>query len=126
MPVYLLRMNLRPRLEDLPENQQAHLSTHFDVNNFEVNIDGEVIDWRNVDSVEVAKAARVIGPAGWIVRRLYGGERYHVAVYFGRKEAVLPNLPLEAAQYVVRAIGHYAPKQIRYTGPDGIAPTTEP
>ena len=53
------------------------------------------------------------------------GERYHVALYFGREEKVLPNLTRAAAEYVVKTVAYYAPKQVRYTGPDDFAPTVE-
>ena len=79
-----------------------------------------------IDEVEVAKAARERGPAGWFVKKvIYAGDRYHVGVYFGQDELVLTNVTLEAANFVVQTIAYYANNAIRYTGPEGIVPVTE-
>jgi hypothetical protein len=75
----------------------------------------------------VAKAARQNSPAGWLIKNIVysGGDRYHVAIYFGRDEAVLPNTTLPIVQHIVQTIAYYAPKRIAYKGVEGVAPTTE-
>jgi len=123
---YLQRINYRPTLDALSERERDMLGRAFDPASTDVIINGDVVPWHNVEEVEVAVAARQKGPSGWIVRNLVmQGERYHVALYFGREEQVLTNLSRGAAEYVVKSIAYYAPKPVRYTGPDGFAPLTE-
>lgn len=125
--VYMLPMSTRPREDKLSEGDVRSLRTHFEVTNYEIVIDGQGIEWPKIDEVEVVAAAREHSPAGWIVRQLiFGGTaRYHVGIYSGRSELVLPNLTYEAARYVVQNIAYYARERIRYNGPDGLAPTVE-
>ncbi|NDJ62008.1 MAG: hypothetical protein GYB67_12830 [Chloroflexi bacterium] len=123
---YLLRPYAAPRKTELTPREIQHLERHFAADSIEINIDGEPIDYGHIDEVEVAQAARVSALSGWLVKNLfYGGERYHVGVYFGRGELVLPNLTLNAAKYVVQIIAYYSHKPIRYTGPDGLSPLSE-
>lgn len=123
---YLQRINYRPNLDNVSEREQQMLMRDFDVASTDVVIFGDVVQWALIEEVEVAVAARSRGMAGWLVRNVVvAGERYHVALYFGREEKVLPNLTHAAAEYVVKTVAYYAPKKIRYTGPDGFAPTTE-
>ena len=71
-------------------------------------------------------APHIAGPAGWFVRRVViREERYHVGLYSGRDEIVLPNLTLTVAQYIVACIAHFAPLPVRYSGILDFAPTTE-
>lgn len=119
---YLQRLNVRPDADALSKDDRNHLQQHFDTYAGEVVVNGEAIDWRAIDEIEVAKAARSHGPSGWFVKAMYGEERYHVGIYYGDYEAVLLNLSLKAAEYVVRSIAFYAPQAIRYSGIEGLTP----
>lgn len=122
----LARVEERPAIETLTAEEQRLLSKHFDANAYELNIDGKRVDWKAIDEVEVAQAARESGPSGWFVKKfVFGGERYHVGVYFDEQEAVLINLTLPAASFVVQTIAYYANKPIQYKGIEGVAPVTE-
>lgn len=125
--VYLLPQSHAPREDQLSAADVRALEAHFTPTNFQVVVDGQGIDWAQIEEVEVAKAARERSPAGWMVRNLvFGGrERYHVGIYAGPAELVLINLTLEAARYVVQTIAYYARNRIRYTGPDGLSATAE-
>ena len=124
---FLQRLKVKPDADQLADNDRRTLVQHFDPYAGEVIIDGEAIPWTAVDEVEVAVAARARGPAGWLVRWLtyQGADRYHVAFYYGQREAVLHNITPEAARHVVQTLAYYAPHPVRYTGPDGFAPLTE-
>ena len=122
---YLQRLKVRPDPDKLSAGDRSHLQTHFDPYAGEVVINGEAVDWRSIDEVEVAQAARAAGPSGWFVKQLYGDERYHVGVYYGEYEAVLTNLTLQSAEYVVRTIAFYAPQSIRYSGVEGLSPVED-
>lgn len=122
---YLARVEQRPTMNALSEEERRIVGKHFDANAYEVNIDGKRVEYGAIDEVEVAKAAREGGPAGWFVKKfVFAGERYHIGVYFGDGEAVLTNVTLESATYVVQTIAYYANNLIRYSGPDGISPVT--
>ncbi|MBL8154233.1 MAG: hypothetical protein JNM70_08620 [Anaerolineae bacterium] len=122
----LKRSNLRPNPADLPDNEARLIYERFDIASNEVIVDGQPIRWEEIEEVEVAPAPRAAGPAGWLVRNLvHGDERYHVGLYFGRSEAVLPNISLNVARFVVQAVAYYAPLPVRYRGPDGLSPTVE-
>lgn len=127
MARYMIPLKMPPREDALSSDDRRHLQAHFDANNFELNIDGQIMEWNRIDEIEVAKAARTASPAGWLVKNLvYGGaDRYHVGVYSGHYEAVLPNLSLEAARYVVQMIAYHLRDRVRYTGPEGITPLDE-
>ena len=123
---FLQRLNYRPNMDAIGEREQQTLTRGFDPASTDVVINGDAVQWSIIEEVEVAVAARSGGAAGWVVKNLVmTGERYHVALYFGREEQVLPNLTRAAAEYVVKTVAYYAPKQVRYTGPDGFAPTVE-
>jgi len=127
MSTFLLPASTAPREDDLSAADISFLQQHFETTNREVVVDGNAIDWEKIDEIEVVVAARDPGPTGWLIKRLYYGgmDRYHVGIYSGRYELVLPNLSLAAATYVVRTIAYYARNRIRYTGPDGLAATAE-
>ncbi len=119
----LARVEQRPTIEELSEEDRRTLGKRFDANAYEINIDGTRVEYGAIDEVEVAKAAREGGPAGWFVKKvIYAGERYHIGIYFGEGEAVLTNVTLPAASYVVQTIAYYANNAIRYTGLEGISP----
>jgi len=123
---YLQRINYRPNMDALAEKERDSLTSKFDPGSTDVIINGDTVRWEIIEEIEVATAARSGGLAGWFVKNMVmGGERYHVAFYFGREEAVLINLTLSAAQYVVSTAAYYLPKPVQYTGPDGIAALSE-
>lgn len=119
--MYLQRLKVRPSVEDLTPAEARFVQSHFDPYAAEVVVNGENIAWSEIEEIEVARAPRVTGPAGWVVRHLiHGDERVHVGIYFGRNEAVLPNVSLNVAQYVVKTIAFFAPNPVRYKGPEGL------
>jgi hypothetical protein len=122
----LARIEQRPTMDGLTDDDRRLLEKRFDANAYEINVDGHRAEWGKIDEVEVAKAAREGGPSGWFVKNVvFGGERYHVGVYFGDGELVLTNITLDTAKYVVATIAYYANRSIRYTGAEGIVPVTE-
>lgn len=123
---YLQRLNARPTQENLSSGDQKHLSQHFNPFGAGVLIDGDEIPWDAIEEVEVARAPDVTGPTAALVKLFaHGGHQtYHVALYFGYREAVLPNVSLDVARYVVQTVAYYAPHPVNYTGPDGLSPTT--
>jgi hypothetical protein len=121
----LARIDQRPSPDGLSDEERRVLDKRFDANAYEINIDGHRAEWSAIHEVEVAKAARESGPAGWFVKKvIYAGERYHVGVYHATGELVLTNVTLETAKYVVETIAYYANHTIRYSGVEGIAPVT--
>lgn len=128
MAQYLARPISRPKLEALTPTDVKFIESHFRADSVEMEVEGQIIEYSLIDEIEIAQAARQRTPAGWFVKRvLYGGnERYHVGIYFARhQEAVLPNLSLAAAQYVVGNIAFYSRNRIKYTGPEGLVTVTE-
>jgi len=122
----LARIDQRPGMDGLSDDDKRSLNKRFDANAYEINIDGHHVEWGRIDEVEVAVAARQGGPSGWFVKNVvFAGDRYHVGVYFGRDELVLTNVTLEAAKFVLQTIAYYANNTIRYTGVEGVAPVTE-
>ena len=123
---YLQRIKARPDIDALTPGEVRFVRNTFDPYAGEVLVDGQSVGWDEIQEVEVATAARMIGPAGWVVRHLvHGNERYHVGLYFGHQEAIVPNVTLNVARYIVQCIAFYAPLPIRYTGPDGLSPTVD-
>jgi hypothetical protein len=123
---YLARIEQRPSPEELTDEERRSLDKRFDANAYEINIDGKRVEYAAVNEVEVAKAAREGGPAGWFVKKvIFAGERYHVGIYFPQGELVLTNVTLDTAKFVVQTIAYYANNPIRYAGVEGIAPVVE-
>lgn len=123
---YLERPKAPPRLDDLADNERRALDHKFDAHPAELTVHGQSIPWNRIDEVEIAKAARQRTLAGWFVRNIvYAEERYHVGIYFGSEEAILPNLPLKAAQFVVQSIAYYMQSPIRYAGVEGLVPVVK-
>jgi non-ribosomal peptide synthetase component F len=117
----IARSPARPILTDLPPEVAQVLTDSFDAYGLEVVVNGEAFRWDEITEVEVAKAARAIGPAGWFVRHLVHGEdRYHVGIYAGEREQIIPNVTLPVVQAILGAIAYYAPRPIPYTGPANI------
>lgn len=123
---YLQRINHRPISNMTPE-EEAALANVFDAYGEEGVFHGQVIPWRVIEEVEVAVAPHAVGLAGWLVKKVLqkGVERYHVGVYYGRQEAVLPNITWEQARFVVQNIAYYATNRVLYHGPEDVAPLTE-
>lgn len=124
--VNLARVERRPDMAALTDEDRRTLDKRFDANAWEINIDGRRAEWGIIEEVEVAKAARERGPAGWFVKKvIFAGERYHIGLYFGSDELVLTNVTLEAARFVVQTIAYYANNVIRYKGPEDFVPVAE-
>lgn len=122
----LARIEQRPSPEGLTDEERRTLDKRFDANAYEINVDGKRVAYGAVEEVEVAKAAREGGPAGWFVKKvIFAGDRYHVGVYFDGGELVLTNITLETAKFVVQTIAYYANHAIKYSGVEGIAPVVE-
>ena len=124
---YLQRINFHPTMADLRESDQRYLTNHFDAYGAEMVINGQQIQWDIIEEVEIVLAPRAAGPAGWLVKKLFlsNEDRYHIGIYFGHQEAIMPNIPLDIAKYIVQNIAYYAPNRIRYNGPEDLVPITE-
>lgn len=124
---YLQRINYRPTMANMNKTDERFLTNHFDAYGEEMVMSGEPIRWDIIEEVEVVVAPRASGAAGWIVKRFFLNNevRYHVGVYFGHREAVMPNITWDVAKYIVESIAYYAPKRVRYSGPDNLVPITE-
>ncbi|MEO8610086.1 MAG: hypothetical protein ABI690_19485 [Chloroflexota bacterium] len=121
--VYLQRIKARPSPEDLTPGEARFVQHSFDPYAGEVLVGGQAVAWNAIEEVEVAVSARAAGPAGWLVRHIvHGNERYHVGLYFGQNEAIVPNVTLNVARYIVQCVAFFAPLPVRYTGPDGLSP----
>ena len=124
---YLQRLDSRPTMAGLTDDEQVYLQTHVDAYGAELVVDGQVIRWEHLNKVEVAVAPHAAGPTGWLLRRLFSQNktRYHLGVYFGSQEAVLPNITWDVARYVLETIAYYASQPIVYEGPEDLVPLTE-
>lgn len=124
---HLQRINYRPTMDNLNDSEKSYLQSHFDAYGAEIVINGDAIPWQTIDEVEVAKAARASGPAGWLVKALVlnGAETYHIGIYFGNQEAVLTNMSLNTAEYILKNIAYYAPGSVLYTGPADLVPLAD-
>jgi hypothetical protein len=123
----MLPASYPPSEDELIDADRKFLTEHFQPGNYELVVDGKGIDWNKIDSIEVVTAPRTGGPAGWFVKKMIynGQDRYHVAVYSGRYELVLPNLSPAAVKYVIRTIAYFARQRIPYSGPEGLTATAE-
>ncbi|MCA9904466.1 MAG: hypothetical protein KC547_11465 [Anaerolineae bacterium] len=122
---YLVRPKAPPFIDQLAEADQQYLRRRFDAHPAELTINRDVIPWQDIAEVEVVKAARRSDLSGWFVRKVvYQEERYHVGIYYGKREKVLTNVTLGVAQFAVQAIAYYMQTPIKYTGLDDIVPTT--
>ena len=123
----LQRIDYRPSYENLSPEEETQLRKHFTAYGAELIIDGIVIRWEHIDEVEVALAPRGKGVAGWLVKKMMLNDetRYHVGVYFGSLEAILPNISLNMVKHVLENIAFYSPKPIRYVGPENIVRLSE-
>jgi hypothetical protein len=124
---YLQRINYRPNMDGLSEPEQQFMQQHFDAYGAELVFNQESLPWNVIEEVELVPAPRAGGAAGWIVKNLVlgGTPRYHLGIYFGKRELVLPNITLGQAKYVLENIAFYAPQPIRYSGPEDLVRLTE-
>lgn len=120
---YLMRMNIRPDADTLKPHERTHLHRVFEPFAAEVRVHRDTVGWNEIDEVELVPAPSVAGVGGWIIDRLFKSEpQYHLGIYLGREEAVLANITMREALYVLHAIAYYAPQPVRYVGPDGLVP----
>lgn len=124
--LYLQRSTNRPNPDALSDADSRFVQEHFNIYGGNLTVEGQPVDWSAIEEIEVAIAPHISGPAGWFVRNVVIREdRYHVGLYSGRDEIVLPNLTLAVAKYIVGCIAHFAPLPVRYTGLSDFAPTVE-
>lgn len=123
--LYLQRSTTRPNPDALSPADSQFIQEHFNVYGGNLTVEGQPVDWSSIEEIEVVVAPHISGPAGWFVRNVVvREERYHVGIYSGHDEIVLPNLTLAVAKYVVGCIAHFAPLPVRYRGLPDFAPTT--
>ncbi len=124
---YLQRIDYRPSEANLSPKEQEDLRQHMDVYGAEIVIYGDPVRWEHIEEVEVVPAPRAAGVAGWLVKRFFlqNEQRYHVGIYFGSREVVLPNITLNQARHVVETIAYYAPNPVHYTGPEDLVLLSE-
>ena len=126
MTLYLQRNTARPNPEALSATDTKYLEEHFNIYGGSLLVHGQPVDWSAIEEIEVVVAPHISGPAGWFVRHLVTREeRYHVGLYSGSDELILPNLTLPVAKYVVASIAHFAPLPVRYKGLPEFTLTTE-
>lgn len=118
--MYLQKINFRPNTDALSDRERQYLQNHYDYNSTELFVHGNAIAWDAVEEVELVIAARLSGAGGMLTRLLMGGDRYHVGIYFGKREAVLPNISLTTAKYILQTIAYNAPFPVRYNGPNDL------
>jgi len=124
--LYLQRSQIRPNPDVLSPADSKFIQEHFNVYGGNLTVQGQPVEWSAIEAIEVVVAPHISGAAGWFVRNVVvREERYHVGLYSGHDEIVLPNLTLAVAQYVVGCVAHFAPLPVRYSGLPDFAPTTE-
>lgn len=123
---YLMRVNVRPDPDKLSAAQLRELNRVFDIHAAEVRIHGELVGWDEVEEVELVNAPTLGGVSAWVLGMFVNTQdRYHLGVYLRRDEAVLANLSEAEVRYALQAIAFYAPRPVRYKGPDGFVPLVE-
>ena len=124
--LYLQRSPTRPNPDVLSPEDSRYVQEQFSIYGGNLSVQGQPVEWSAIEAIEVVVAAHISGPAGWFVRKVVIREdRYHVALYSGHDEIVLPNLTLAVAKYVVGCIAHFAPLPVRYSGLPNFTSTTE-
>jgi hypothetical protein len=122
---FLQHLLVRPNAEALTAADARFVRSAFQTEADGVRVYADVIRWTELEEIEVVKAPRAVGPAGWLVRHLvHGEERYHVGLYYGGRESVLPNVTEGVARYMVQCVAFYAPLPVRYQGAEAFAPLT--
>lgn len=124
---YLQRIDYRPSAANLNEKEEAFLNQHMQVYGAELVIDNDAVRWEYIEEVEIVPAPRAAGPAGWLVKWLFlnNEQRYHIGIYYGSRELVLPNITLNLARHVAETIAFYAPNPVAYKGPDDLVLLSE-
>jgi len=124
---HLQRIDYRPTAEGLRHDEERFLQEHFEAYGAEMLVSGDVVRWEHIDEVEVVPAPRIAGLAGWLVKLLFlkNEQRYHLGIYYGAREAILPNITWNTAQYVLLNVAYYAPNPIEYKGPEDLVPIAE-
>ena len=123
---YLQRSPNRPNPDVLSAEESQLVQEQFNIYGGNLTVQGQPVDWSAIEEIEVAVAPHISGPAGWFVRHvIVREERYHIGLYSGHDEIVLPNLPLAVARYIVACVAHFAPNPVRYSGLADFAPTVE-
>lgn len=124
---YLQRIDYHPSTANLSPEDEHYIREHVVTYGSEIVVDGRVVRWEHIEEVEMVVAPRAAGLGGWIVKRffLHNETRYHIGIYFGSQEAILPNITWDVARYVLEAIAYYAPNPVRYTGPEDLVRLTE-
>ena len=124
--LYLQRSPTRPNPDVLSPEDSRFIQEHFNIYGGNLTVEGQHLDWSSIEEIEVVVAPHISGPAGWFVRKVVvREERYHIGLYSGSSEIVLPNLTLAVAKYIVACIAHFTTLPVRYTGLPDFAPTTE-
>ncbi|MBA3874389.1 MAG: hypothetical protein H0X30_35115 [Anaerolineae bacterium] len=124
--LYLQRSTNRPNPDILSEADSRFIQEHFNVYGGNLTVEGQPLDWSAIEEIEVVVAPHISGAAGWFVRKVVvREERYHVGLYSGADEIVLPNLTLAVAKYIVACIAHFAPLPVHYSGLPDFTPTSE-
>ena len=124
--LYLQHSSIRPNPDVLSQEDSRFIQEHFNIYGGNLTVEGQPVDWSAIEEIEVVVAPHIAGPAGWFVRRVViREERYHIGLYSGRDEIVLPNLTLVVAKYIVACIAHFAPLPVRYSGIPDFVRTTE-
>jgi hypothetical protein len=122
---YLMRMNVRPDERNLSSGELAEMNRNFNMYAAEVLIHGEPVSWSEIEEVELVTAPTVGGPSSWLLGLFVNtDERYHLGIYLHRDEAVLANISKRQVLYALNAIAYYAPRPVRYKGPEGFVPLT--
>lgn len=124
---YLQRINYAPAWDTLTDTEFKHLQRFFKPTGQELIIFDQVLHWEHIDEVEVVVAPHIKGLAGWITKRLFysNEERYHVGIYFGSGEAILPNITWNTARFVLENIAFYTKKSVVYRGPEDLVLLSE-
>jgi hypothetical protein len=120
---FLSRPLDRPDHSQLTAHEQKQLAKRFILFEEGVRAEGQAVPWAQVNAVELVKAARLSGLGGWLARGAMGEDRYHVGLYFGEgQEAVLPNISLNLARYILLEVAYHAPKRLTYSGIADVLP----
>ncbi len=124
---YIQTIDYLPSLSNLTEAEAEFFHRHVEIQATDLIVDHQSIRWDLIEEIEVVAAPRAAGPGGWIVRKFFlnDEERFHVGIYFGRQEAILPNIPWDSARYIVEIIAYYAPNRVRYKGLEDLVALTE-
>ncbi len=123
---YLMRMKARPDDSQLNNRESRQIAQWFNVFAGEVLIHGEPVGWEEIDAVELVQAPTVGNLSSVLLGAIINtSDRYHVGIYLGRDEAVVPNVTKTQALYILQAVAYYAPNLVQYKGPTDVVPLNE-